>query len=196
MAKILASDLANLYEFGLSADPASPNTAYRMYFDLNQGLLYMVNSTFDIIDTYVGLSTALAPATEKVAKQDICVINDQGLNSYPANGNQIYRMYIAEREITIFSEGLPQIVPQSILIVNQNFQILWVIPLSAPTPVTMPSTYVTVSYDYGLNAEAAAGNYIWHMYYGDFDQEGGRLTPGALMIVNQNFEVVYYASPV
>ena len=208
MAKILASDLVNFYDFGLAADPASPNTTYRMYYDKTNNFLRIVDADFNIVYSYQGYAGTLIttpapvpPATlNKITKTDICVLNDDGLNALPANGNSIYRMYLAEgRNIVITVSGgeFPVTIETdcALLIVNQAFQIEHIIPLvssSLPLP-TLDTPYLTCTYDYGLNAEAASGNYIWHMYIADYNTGEG-IAANALCIVNQDFKVTCYAS--
>lgn len=196
MAKINAADLVNFYDFGLNANRASANTTYRMYYDQTNEFLNFVSASFDIVASYTGYLGSDIVGSKKITKSDICVWNDEGVNARPSNGNRILRMYFAQRSISIaVGGGLPLVADNSLLIVDQDFTIIHIIPLTVATPpFTLPNNAIAVSYDYGLNAEAANENYIWHMYIGTIENRGEVLN--TLLIVNQDFEVVSYVEPI
>ncbi len=210
MAKIAASELVNFYEFGLASSSTNPNAILRMYYNTTTNELNITDQGFNILYSYQGYAGNLIttpapvpPATlNKITASDICVLNDDGLNALPANGNSIYRMYLAEgRNIVITVSGgeFPVTIETdcALLIVNQAFQIEHIIPLvssSVPLP-TLDTPYITCSYDYGLNAQAADGNYIWHMYIADYDTGEGILS-NALCIVNRDFKVTCYVGQI
>ena len=110
MAKVGARDLTNFYDFGPQNDPTNPELSHRMYFDLSttigNNVLMVADQAFNIISEYQGWPASLivGVGTPIVSKSDICVLNDQGLNSFPPVANRvnpIYRMYIAKRPITV-----------------------------------------------------------------------------------------------
>lgn len=211
MAKVGAQDLTNFYDFGPQNDPTNPNLSHRMYFDLSttvgNNVLMIADQDFNIISEYQGWpgSLILGVGTPIISKLDICVLNDQGLNSFPPVANRvnpIYRMYLAEREIDV---NVPRIGETtyncSLLIVNQNFEIEYIVPLlEGFVPLeTLSVGAICCSYDYGFNAQATDQNYIWHMYVGDYTVEPGtefeQIVPECLLIVNEDFKVVCYQIP-
>lgn len=206
MAKISASELVNFYEFGLASSSTNPNSILRMYFNKTTSLLHVADEGFNRLYTYLGYAGNLIttpapvpPATlNKILASDICVLNDDGLNALPANGNSIYRMYLAQGRtivITIPNGEFPTVIEVdcALLIVNQAFQIEHIIPLNDTSLAlpTLQTPYITCSYDYGLNAQAADGNYIWHMYIADFF-DGESTISNSLCIVNRDFKVICY----
>lgn len=293
MAKVGARDLTNFYDFGPQNDPTNPELSHRMYFDLSttigNNVLMVADQDFNIISEYQGWpgsSIVVDTPPAIIDRLDICVLNDQGLNSFPPVANRvnpIYRMYIAERTISVseptlvtqwrieyenlFGDnftigdnitssgggvGIIQTVSPtglttgtitvygtsgtfnvgdtlvdgvvtaiadvvenqgqitinirnsydcSLLIVNQNFEIEYIVPLlEGFVPLQSLSVdSICCSYDYGFNAQSSDQNYIWHMYVGDYTIDPGtefeQIVPNCLLIVNQDFKVVCYQTP-
>ena len=179
MAKINASDLASLYELGYAANPATPNTIYRMYFNSTAGTILIVDNAFNILYSASGI----AGGVNKVNVADLCAINDFGLNAQASSGNTIWRMYYYNGRS--FGE-----TTVGIILANQAFTIVWyfemiaaVAPLSA-----IDATDICIQQDFGLNAQASAPNAIWHSYL--HVGAGGELDPTLLNLVNSDFEIV------
>lgn len=211
MAKVGARDLTNFYDFGPQNDPTNPELSHRMYFDLSttigNNVLMVADQAFNIISEYQGWPASLivGVGTPIVSKSDICVLNDQGLNSFPPVANRvnpIYRMYIAKRPITV---NIPNDEATeyecSLLIVNQRFEIEYIVPLlEGFVPFeTLSAGAICCSYDYGFNAQSTDQNYIWHMYVSDYTVDPGtefeQIIPNCLLIVNRDFKVECYQTP-
>lgn len=293
MAKINKLDITDFYDFGRANAPSDPNLSHRMYFDYlseeGSNKLMITDGDFNILSSYQAFPGSLIVIDNPPAiidKLDICVLNDQGLNSFPPRANQtnpIYRMYFAERAIvvkvptlvtqinldyingtgsfevgetitngsgasgivnsstanpnpatgtltvyvtegtfvigdTITSEGVSAEISKvttvgtliiyvetnydySLLIVNQKFEIEFIIPLlEGFIPLESLSVgAICCSYDYGFNAQGNNQNYIWHMYVGDYTIDPGTefetIVPRCLLIVNEDFKVVSYQTP-
>ncbi len=176
MAKILAADVASLYELGYASDPASPDTIRRLYFDAVAGKIYLVDAAFNILYTANGV----AGGVNKVNIADLCAINDFGLNAKTSNPNAIYRLYYYQRAFGETTSG--------IILANQAFTILWYFEMvTAIAPLTaIAATDLCIQQDFGLNADPASPNTIWHCYFHEQQEQEGNL----LYLVNGDFEIV------
>lgn len=289
MATVTSQDITNFYDFGRANDPSDVNASHRMYFDylsaVGSNKLMITDADFNILSSYQawpGSSIIVDAPPAIIDRVDICVLNDQGLNSFPPRANQtnpIYRLYLAERTIIVNvptlvtvwtipytdasgsfiigqsitgapSGGIGIIVNDivtargqgiltvyatsgvfaandeiksgaitatagagtvssgeetvnieteyncSLLIVNQKFEIEFIIPLiEGILPLQSFEPYICCSYDYGFNAQESDQNYIWHMYVGKYNIDEVP-TPNCLLIVNQDFKVTCYQTPI
>ena len=176
MAKILAADVASLYELGYASDPASPNTIRRLYFDATAGKIYLVDAAFNILFTANGI----AGGVNKVNVADLCAINDFGLSAKTSDPNAIYRLYYYQRAFGETTSG--------IILANLSFTILWYFEMvTAVAPlVAIAATDLCIQQDFGLNADPANGNNIWNCYFHEQEAEEGNL----LYLVNGSFKIV------
>lgn len=177
MAKINASDLAALYELGYAANPASPNTIYRLYFNSTARTIIVVDSAFNILYS----ATGTAGGGAKVDAADICAINDFGLNAQASSGNAIWRMYF-------YSGRVLGKTSYGIILANQAFTNLCYFEMNPAAPkTTIDATDICVLQDFGLNAKAGSPNTIWHSY---LHIGTGELDPTTLNLVDSSFEIV------
>lgn len=186
-------DVAKISELGYFANPSNPNEIYRLYVDetfLPAPVLTFLDQDWNLLSFVFGFFAADIDVTT-VASSDICLINDNGLNSNRLFPNKIYRMYFAKRPIE-YTTGEDSFTAEcNLLIINEDFTIQYAFPMfDIAPPLVISKLSTAISYDFGLNAEAAKPNYIWHFYYdSDFPNPFNPGTIPAFMLVNQDFEV-------
>ena len=178
MATVIASDLAALYELGYAANPASPNTIYRLFFNSLVGKIYIVDADFNILYERSGN----AGSGLKVSLSDLCAINDFGENARNSNPNAIWRMYFyVNRSLGESNYG--------VILANQSFDNVWYFDMTSAMVLNpISASDICVIQDFGLNAQLSSPNAIWRTYLhiGTDPQED----PTTFSLVNRDFQVV------